>query len=122
MVGGVMTAQGYDQWLGNLREWQRRSDPHGQDLATFVAAWRERFGSRSVSAALLMALAEEKNVFLSEIHGTNEKGRLGSFSGRILARHRDTPVGGCVISNHRTSKERLWRLRSVEKGGNHDAE
>lgn len=111
VVGGVMDVQGYTQWLGNLSRWRRHADPHGEDLAAFVDAWWKKHRSTPVTAGELLSLADDLGVFLSEVRGNTQRGRLGSFSKRILARHRDTPVSDLTIrQSSRTSDARLWRL------------
>jgi hypothetical protein len=113
IVGGVMRANRFDRWLTNARDWQRQADPHGEDLITFVRLWRERHGEVPVSANQLMALADENDLFLDELRGATEKGKLGSFSKRVLGRHKDTPVRGRTIRQLRTGAERLWKLEQA---------
>jgi Bifunctional DNA primase/polymerase, N-terminal len=116
IVGGVMAVQGFDEWLTNARTWQREADPHGEDLLTFVEAWHSSFQTGFASATQLLDLAMENDVFLSEIRGTTEKGRLNSFSRQVLARHKNTPVGNHVIEQgERTSRSRLWQLVPVQE-------
>jgi len=116
VVGGVMGAQGFDQWLSNLREWQREADPHGEDLSTFVEAWYAKHQTGLVLPAALMNLAIENEVFLGDVRGTTERGKLNSFSKRVLGRHKDTPVGAFIIRQDRSNQSRFWRLEP-NRGG-----
>jgi hypothetical protein len=109
-VGGILELHGYAQWLGNLREWQRSIDPHGEGMRAFVETWAERYGTLPVGAAELMKLAEEAGVLTEALRGATEQARLVSFSQRVLARHRDAPIGQHVVRSQRVGKVQQWRL------------
>ena len=51
MIGGILNHAGIPGFLENMNEFYEQSDSEGEILRTFVGAWWEQFGDRSVGVA-----------------------------------------------------------------------
>jgi hypothetical protein len=114
VVGGILNANLFLKWRSNEREWSRQADPHGEDLRAFVEAWATKYPDESLTAAQLVALAEEIGVFQYELKATTERGRQTAFSMSVLRKHSDTPVGDWIIRAEGGAPRKTYRLEAPQ--------
>jgi hypothetical protein len=110
VVGGMLSVAGFTAWGTNLAEWQRRSDPEGEDLRKFVTEWASRWPDRKKTAHELFDLAVELGVFPQVMLAKEGRGQMTAFGMRVLAGKRDTPVGSWIIRATGSGASSLYYL------------
>ena len=117
VLGGIMRAAGYEEYLANLSDWRGVADESTTELFEFAKKWLEVHGTAEASPAELYALAEEHGFFAWKLaKRRDDHSRKISF-GRILSKAADRVVPGpyrVVVTgpnNHR--RYRLVTIGSI---------
>ena len=111
VVGGVLSASGFVQWLDNYRPWVRSADPYGADWRAFVAEWRTKYGSAPVPPRDLLQTAIDCDLFADLLTGGNgAKSNMTVFSRRVLARNENVPCGNYIVRKITSGNNTRWRL------------
>ncbi len=117
VVGGILGAAGWPEWLTNLREWRGVADDTGEEARTLIAAWHAKWACEAVQAAQLYDLAAELELYgWIESAGKTDRARRTSFGMRVLNRlvsrvyHLPDNAGEVRIASQGTGSKRLLRL------------
>lgn len=110
VIGGILAKNSFKAWRTNEREWRSAADPGGSELSDFVAAWSELWGTYEVKPDVLLTIAKERGLF---VHLTMKPGAPVSF-GRMLQRHRDTPVNEFVVRYDRRGGYPVYWLEPLK--------
>lgn len=97
-------------WLGNAKDWRKKADPDGEDLAAFVAEWHRQHGSTKVSASVLATIARENGWFPRVLDKASERAATTAFAMRVLRMAIDRPVGSVVIKRFGSGSSSYWGL------------
>jgi hypothetical protein len=111
VIGGILEAAGFTQFLKNRRRFDEEADLEGAALRNLVGEWREKFGTNDVTTAELFEIADDVEGL--PIRGKEPKARRTSF-GMFLSSNRDRVVDGYVVTlvgKHRRAS--VWKLVSV---------
>lgn len=95
VVGGIMKAAGYREWLANMPQWRGVADDFSAEAVDLIEAWIVRWGQEWVEASKVYDLAAELGIFDTDF-GRTDLGRRASFAKRVLAR-----LDGRVLCAHR---------------------
>jgi len=114
-VGGILKMNGFGRWLTNAADWQTEADPKGAEMEAFVEAWAETFGTQATDASDLRQYARDEGFFTGIFAKPTEAARYTAF-GRLLSRHRDTPVGEWIVRREDASSRRsVYRLERINE-------
>jgi len=109
VVGGIMQTSGFDEWLGNLKDWRGMADSDGEELRQFVAAWWAEHNDSSVLPKDLYRLAEDKDLFGWTRTAPTDQGCKVRFAS-TLRKYVDRPVGQWVIRWETVGNAHRYRL------------
>jgi hypothetical protein len=114
IIGGILEASGFKDFLGNLDEFYEIADHEGALWRAFTTLWWERFEDREVGVNDLFPLAVEMDGFHLG-RSDNERSQRIAF-GKALSKQRDRVVGTYRIvmagKEHRLTR---WQLLSTQK-------
>lgn len=113
VIGGIMHASGYPEWLSNLREWRGTSDDFGSELREFVAIWNYAHGNAWVDSGELFNLAMSNELFQRKLSHNSEQGRRVAFGRSVLTAAAQRVVSGLRIEVDGDGKRRRARLEPV---------
>ena len=99
IISGIMEANGYDQFMGNIPQLKSRVDPVRETMREFVTAWYNEYGTTAVDATKLIKLAsievdEEtgqevgKGILLELLDSNSRRGRANQLR-NLLRKHLD---------------------------------
>lgn len=108
MVGGIMRAAGYPEWMDNTLAWRGVADDFGAEARLFVKEWKKRHGLGWTAAGDLYNIAVEKQIL--EPGGTTEAGRRTSF-GKTLSKLENSRRGGYIIVSKGRGAKRCCKLQ-----------
>lgn len=108
VVGGIMHAAGYPEWLTNMREWRGGADDSGQEYVALVKAWHERFACERVPGTDIYKLAVELELFGWMDNTHSELAKKTKFGVRVL-----NALVGRIIAGFRVSSEGVGSSRRV---------
>lgn len=86
VVGGIMHATGYTDWLTNRREWQGKSDDETNEDEALVAGWYEAHQTNWVASSLIFDLSSNLELFGWVTSGRDERGSRTAFGRRVISR------------------------------------
>lgn len=107
VIGGILGAAGYADFLGNRERLRAFSDADTEAWRPFVDAWAQQFGDYPKSTADLLPLATECGI---SIRGHDQTSRVSSL-GTLLGKRRERVFGGWRIMNGSGSDRRKWCLK-----------
>lgn len=116
VMGGILEVAGVPGFLESLDEFYSKADRRSHEVRAFVEAWWERFGSATVSVAMLCDLARERDLIpdiLGDGNDRSQKIRLGKaldrMEGQVFAGKR------IVMAQERTRSARgHYRLEAAD--------
>lgn len=108
-----MLVNGYGHWRRNESEGMSGSDPHMEDLRSFVREWEEELGEDRVSARDLFKIGEASGDFPHLMKSRTETGHLVSFSRMVLSRHLDAVIAGFYLRRMGTGSNSFYCLEKV---------
>lgn len=111
VVGGILQAAGYTDWLTNMLEWRGEVDDSSCQDTEFVTIWARQLGLIWVDSANLYAIATDQALYPSK--ATTEHGRKIAF-GRTLNRLNKRIVGQYRIEVEGVGSRRQARLVMVD--------
>lgn len=113
VVGGILNAAGYPEWLGNMSEWRGGADDSTQEHAALVREWHERWACEPVAASDVYELAVELDLFGWLDGKSTDRGRRTSFGLRVLNRLVGRIIAGYRVTSSGVGKARRVRLEHV---------
>lgn len=119
VMGGILHVCGIPGFLSNVEELYEMADEETSEWETFVIAWWDQFGERTVLVKDLFDLAEEQDVLLS-VRGDgserSQKIRLGKALSQMVGRQ----IGSLrIVSGGKDprSKHAVYRLEAAGVAG-----
>jgi len=112
VLGGVLGACGYADFLENRADFYSMADADGADWHAFVAAWLAKFGDKEVQARdLLQTAVQYDGLGLNGVTIHAQASQLG----QLLRKKRDTISGHHrLVMCGKQHQALLWRLLAVE--------
>ncbi len=108
VVGGILGAAGYSQWLTSMAEWRSSADDSTQEHAALVRAWHERYACAPVSGGDIYALAIELDLYGWLGEKRSDRGQRTSFGRRVLS-----AIAGRIICGYRVESEGVGGARRM---------
>lgn len=108
VVGGIMHAAGYPEWLTNMREWRSASDDSTQEHAELVRAWHQKYACEPVSGAELYEIAVNLELYGWLGEKRSDRGQRTSFGRRVLS-----VISGRIICGYRVESEGVGGARRM---------
>lgn len=121
VVGGILVAAGYEDFLGNRAEVYEESGRQLDEWRALCAAWWDTWRSEPVSVSELHALAAERGLLVSTRAGANRRSAetkmglaLADLRDRVIAEWR---LRDCGLDPNPNDRRRKYSLapRSVEE-------
>jgi hypothetical protein len=109
VIGGVLSAQGYDLWLSNREEWIGDADLHGGDLDVLATEWSKKTQDW-VPLRVVLDVAVEHGLFPEVLSSSNEVHRRLLFARRVLMPATNRPIGEWRVEARGTGSSRRYRL------------
>ncbi len=97
VVGGVMKANGYDDWMGNADQWRKQVDPETDDVRALITEWAREHGKRPRPASDVVDVARGFGLFSGVLDKKKEAANLSAFSRAVLAKYLNRPFMGLRI-------------------------
>lgn len=110
VLGGIMAAAGYPEWLSNLEEWRGGADDFSGELREFILIWHERYACEPVAFATLYDLASGAELFERQTAQRSDHGRKVAFGQRVLAAASGRTIDGLTVSLTGKGRHRRARL------------
>lgn len=114
VVGGILHAAGYPEWLTNMAEWRGVTDDSGQEHRTLIDAWHDRYQGNWVSARLVFDLAAELDLYGWIDRNPAERAKRTAFGIKVLNRIVGRVFGSLRVESDGVGSRRMLRLVSVE--------
>ena len=109
-IGGMLAGS---DWMANAKAWRTASNPDGEDLTAFVAAWQRVHGTQCVTATVLAALAKEIGLYPRILDKPSDRAACTAFAMRVLRPAMDRPVGAFAITRQGSGSSSYWYLRDL---------
>lgn len=122
VVGGIMNAAGYPEWLSTMGEWRGVVDDAGQENRALVTAWLARYGRGWVAASLVYDLAFELDLYGWIDSAKTDRARRRVFSVRVLNQMAGRVVANVRVESMGTGSERRVRLTNPTNPTNNDGD
>lgn len=111
VLGGIMEIAGYPEWLTNLDTFQDRASDFTEEARALVEAWLERRGTTWVPAGDLFVVAEELELFGSEMSHQTDRGRRTAFGVNVINALEGRTIGEHEIEVRGRGSKRAARLK-----------
>lgn len=86
VVGGVLQAAGYAEWLTNLKDWRGDVNDSGNEDGEFVLLWSRIHGTDWVEAAKLYELARDNDLYGRLDRHPTDRAKRTAFGRTVLSR------------------------------------
>ena len=112
VVGGILQRAGYPGWLENRDVLFRLADRQGDQMRTFVGEWAKKYAGapKPPSTGMLVALAEEHDLFAGTLGDGSERSKATRF-GAMLSKARGR-VFSFVVGREVTN----WKIPESIRG------
>jgi hypothetical protein len=108
VVGGVLALAGASTWMTNFSSWIRAGDEFAADAAVLVEHWLKVHGAAEVTAANILAMARQLEVFPRVFVGV-ETGTAIRLARQVLNPLESRPVGGRLVKRRaHGNASRYW--------------
>lgn len=114
VVGGIIEHFGLPGFLGDEAEFFAEVDHESQELAAFVVAWWEKYGTVRVKARDLQALAQEHDLLAHALEGKTASARDSTFGRMLSALHERRFDDLVVVAAPGRTGSRVYRLRKAD--------
>lgn len=86
VVGGVLQAAGYAEWLTNLKDWRGDVNDGGNEDGEFILLWSRIHGTDWVEAAKLYELARDNDLYGRLDRHLTDRAKRTAFGRTVLSR------------------------------------
>lgn len=113
VVGGILTAAGYPEWLTNMAEWRGVTDDSGQEHKTLIDAWSEKYQGNWIASKLVFELATDLDLYGWLDRNTGDRAKRTAFGVKVLNRIVGRVFGTVRVESDGVGSRRRVRLVAV---------
>lgn len=121
VIGGIMGAAGYPEWLQSMSEWRGVADDSGEEHKALSEAWWIKWGNSWTPASDVYELAVHLDLYGWLDRSKTERSRRTAFAMRVINRLVGRVIslpdgcGGVRVASHGVGSRRKVRLEPVER-------
>lgn len=101
---------GFDQVMGNYREWCKAANDENADMEALVEAWARMHADSPIPPAKVLELVEATGTFQNVLAKPTRGGQMVALGRTVLTPLVDRPVGKWVVHRSRSGNASLYYL------------